>query len=150
MWGQRGWQGPDDAPEEFNSDLTGFEVSVWHPGGGGLQWAAAHRAREEERGWSHHPLIESGGGVKTLLRRQVTRSLGRRLWGAQQVQMDRGRRSGQRRRKRRWVRPREEAKREEFAGNAGDTWDIKERSRQLGVSAGHPRNFSQWDKAREG
>ena len=37
----------------------------------------------------------------------------------------------------------EEAKREEFAGNTGGTWDIKERSRQLGVSAGHPRNFSQ-------
>lgn len=37
----------------------------------------------------------------------------------------------------------EKAKREEFAGNIGDTWDTKEKSRQLGVSAGHPRSFSQ-------
>lgn len=37
----------------------------------------------------------------------------------------------------------EEAKREEFAGNIDDIWAIKERSRQLGVSAGHPRSFSQ-------
>lgn len=37
----------------------------------------------------------------------------------------------------------EEAKREAFAGNIDDTWAIKERSRPLGVSAGHPRSFSQ-------
>lgn len=37
----------------------------------------------------------------------------------------------------------EEAKREAFAGNIDDTWAIKERSRPLGVSTGHPRSFSQ-------
>ena len=109
VWGQRGRQGPGDAPEELSFDLMGSRLSVWHPGGGGLRWAAARRAREEERGWRNHPLIESGG-VQTLLRRQGTRILGRRLWGAQPVQRDRGRRRGQRRRKRRrWVlrKPRE-------------------------------------------
>lgn len=103
VWGQRSWQGPDEASEEFNLDLTEFEVPVWQPGGGGLQWAAVPTAHEEEQGWeSSAYVIETWEWTDHPERiQQVTRNLGTGQWGAQLVQMERGRRNRQRGRRRR-------------------------------------------------